>query len=62
MLVIAPISDMVAHVAGAGMKTLTEFEGESSEGFDTVEPLPFISPDSVQVLADISVRIRYTGI
>ena len=36
MPLLAPISDMVANVAGAGMKTLTELEGESSEGIDTV--------------------------
>ena len=58
MPLLAPISDMVANVAWAGMKTLTELEGESSEGIDTVELLPFLSLDSVQVLADFSVRIR----
>ena len=48
MLVIAPISDMVAHVAWARMKTLTKIEGESLQGIDTVELLPFLSPDSMQ--------------
>ena len=48
MLVIAPISALVTHVTRARMKTLTKIEGESLQGIDTVELLPFLSPDSMQ--------------